>query len=70
MPALISSPVVAAAGGSFLLESRAPSEIFTPEDINEEQRQIATTAAQFAMKSSPPPKPSKLRNQASCVRFS
>jgi alkylation response protein AidB-like acyl-CoA dehydrogenase len=48
MPALISSPVVAAAGGSFLLESRAPSEIFTPEDINEEQRQIATTAAQFA----------------------
>jgi alkylation response protein AidB-like acyl-CoA dehydrogenase len=42
------SPVVAAPGGSFLLEDRTPSEIFTPEDINEEQRQIAVTAARFA----------------------
>jgi len=39
---------VAAAGGSFLLESRTPAEIFTLEDLNEEQRQIAATAAQFA----------------------
>jgi butyryl-CoA dehydrogenase len=37
-----------AAGGSFLLESRTPEEIFTPEDLNEEQRQIAATAEQFA----------------------
>ena len=48
MPALTSSPVVAAAGGSFLLETRTPAEVFTPEDLNEEQRQIASTAAQFA----------------------
>ena len=48
MPVLVPSPVVAAAGGSFLLETRAPAEIFTPEDLNEEQRQIAATAAQFA----------------------
>ena len=48
MPALISSPIVAAAGGSFLLERRTPAEVFTPEDLNEEQRQIASTAAQFA----------------------
>jgi alkylation response protein AidB-like acyl-CoA dehydrogenase len=48
MPALISSPIVAAAGGSFLLEKRTPAEVFTPEDLNDEQRQIASTAAQFA----------------------
>jgi alkylation response protein AidB-like acyl-CoA dehydrogenase len=42
------SPVLAASGGSFLLESRTPAEIFTPEDLNDEQRQIAATAAQFA----------------------
>jgi butyryl-CoA dehydrogenase len=39
---------VAAAGGSFLLEKRTPAEVFTPEDLNDEQRQIASTAAQFA----------------------
>ena len=48
MPALIDSPIVAAAGGSFLVETRTPAEVFTPEDLNEEQRQIASTAAQFA----------------------
>ena len=48
MPTLSVSPIVAAAGGSFLLESRTPAEVFTPEDLNEEQRQIASTAAQFA----------------------
>ena len=46
--ALSSSAVLAAAGGSFLLESRKPAEVFTPEDLTEEQRQIAATAAQFA----------------------
>jgi alkylation response protein AidB-like acyl-CoA dehydrogenase len=44
----ISPVVVAAAGGSFLIESRGPAEVFTPEDLSEEQRQIASTAAQFA----------------------
>jgi butyryl-CoA dehydrogenase len=48
MTTLTASPVVAAAGGSFLIESRIPAEVFTPEDLNEEQRQIAATAAQFA----------------------
>ena len=42
------TPIVAAAGGSFLLESREPADVFTPEDLNEEQRQIAATAARFA----------------------
>ena len=31
-----------------MLETRTPAEIFTPEDLNEEQREIAKTAAQFA----------------------
>ena len=48
MSSIADSPVVAAAGGSFLLESRSPAEVFTPEDLTEEQRQIAATAAQFA----------------------
>ena len=48
MPVLLPSVVVAAAGGSFLIETRTPDEVFTPEDLNEEQRQIASTAAQFA----------------------
>ena len=41
------SPILAAAGGSFLLEDRTPAEVFTLEDLNEEQRQIAATAARF-----------------------
>ena len=48
MPTLTASPIVAAAGGSFLLEDRSPEEIFTPEDLTQEQRQIAETAARFA----------------------
>jgi alkylation response protein AidB-like acyl-CoA dehydrogenase len=42
------SPIVAARGGSFLIETRTPAEVFTPEDLNEEQRQMAATVAQFA----------------------
>ena len=34
-------------GGSFLIESRAPEEIFTPEDITDEHRLIAETAQEF-----------------------
>src|ERR1044071_3483281 len=34
-------------GGSFLIEDRVPSEIFTPEDFNEEHRMIAETTRQF-----------------------
>ena len=47
MSSVIGLPV-AAAGGSFLLENRSPEEVFTPEDLTEEHRQIAATAAQFA----------------------
>ena len=46
--ATTSAPVKAATGGSFLIEERQPSDIFTPEDFSDEQRQIAETAAQFA----------------------
>jgi alkylation response protein AidB-like acyl-CoA dehydrogenase len=42
------SAILAAPGGSFLLDSRSPDETFTPEDLNEEQRQIAATAKKFA----------------------
>ena len=48
MSTVASLPIVAAGGGSFLIESRTPAEIFTAEDLNEEQRQFAATAAQFA----------------------
>ncbi|HEV2132926.1 MAG TPA: acyl-CoA dehydrogenase family protein [Terracidiphilus sp.] len=41
------SPILPAGGGSFLLESRSPAEVFTPEDLTEEQRQIAATAERF-----------------------
>jgi alkylation response protein AidB-like acyl-CoA dehydrogenase len=34
-------------GGSFLIESRTPEELFTPEDITEEHRLIAQTAQEF-----------------------
>lgn len=46
--ALPADTIVAAAGGSFLLEDRLPDEVFTPEDLSVEQRQIAETAARFA----------------------
>jgi butyryl-CoA dehydrogenase len=44
----VTSSFAAAAGGSFLLDTRTPEEIFTPEDLSEEQRQIAATAERFA----------------------
>jgi butyryl-CoA dehydrogenase len=42
------SAVVAAAGGSFLLEDRTAAEVFTPEDLTSDQKQIAETAGRFA----------------------
>jgi alkylation response protein AidB-like acyl-CoA dehydrogenase len=44
------APVLAARGGSFLIEDRAPEEVFTPEDFSEEQRMIGQTAAEFMEK--------------------
>ena len=36
-------------GGSFLIEDRAPSEVFTPEDFTEQHQLIAQTAEDFAV---------------------
>lgn len=35
-------------GGSFLIEELNPDDVFTPEDLSNEQRQIADTTSQFA----------------------
>ena len=48
------TPVVAARGGSFLIEDRAPGEVFTVEDLSEEQRMIAETTADFMEKEMAP----------------
>jgi alkylation response protein AidB-like acyl-CoA dehydrogenase len=36
-------------GGSFLLESRRPEEVFTPEDFSEQHQLIGQTAEEFAV---------------------
>ena len=36
-------------GGSFLLESRAPEEVFTPEDFSEQHQLIGQTTEEFAV---------------------
>jgi alkylation response protein AidB-like acyl-CoA dehydrogenase len=40
----------AAKGGSFLLESPAPQDIFTPADITDDQKLIGQTAEEFVVK--------------------
>src|SRR5262244_2878989 len=40
----------AAKGGSFLLESPAPQDIFTPADLTDDQRLIGQTAEEFVTK--------------------
>ncbi|MEE9235629.1 MAG: hypothetical protein V3U28_09350, partial [Candidatus Acidoferrales bacterium] len=37
-------------GGSFLVEDRAPEEIFIPEEFTDEQRQIGQTVEEFVTK--------------------
>ena len=37
-------------GGSFLIEERTPSEVFTPEDFTDQHLLIAQTAEEFANK--------------------
>src|SRR5690349_22342571 len=44
----VSRPKIA--GGSFLLETRQPNDIFTPEDFTEQHQLIAQTAEEFATK--------------------
>jgi alkylation response protein AidB-like acyl-CoA dehydrogenase len=43
------APKSKVSGGSFLLESRDPNEVFTPEDFNEQQQLIGQTAEEFAV---------------------
>ena len=54
-------PVVAAKGGSFLIEERTPDEIFTPEDFSEEQVMIGQTADDFMVKELVPRLPELLK---------
>jgi len=42
-------PNTKVAGGSFLLESRRPDEVFTPEDFTEQHQLIGQTAEEFAV---------------------
>ncbi len=42
-------PKTRIAGGSFLLDSRTPDEVFTPEDFSEQQQLIGQTAEEFAV---------------------
>jgi butyryl-CoA dehydrogenase len=42
-------PKTRISGGSFLLESRAPDEVFTPEDFTEQHQLIGQTAEEFAV---------------------
>jgi butyryl-CoA dehydrogenase len=42
-------PKLNISGGSFLLEERQPSEVFTPEDFSEQHNLIAQTAEEFAL---------------------
>jgi alkylation response protein AidB-like acyl-CoA dehydrogenase len=46
--ATTAAPKLTVPGGSFLLESRRPDEIFTPEDFSEQHLLIAQTAEEFA----------------------
>jgi alkylation response protein AidB-like acyl-CoA dehydrogenase len=43
------APSVVVTGGSFLLNEADAASIFTPEDFSDEQQQIASTAAEFAV---------------------
>jgi butyryl-CoA dehydrogenase len=48
MGTLATSEAKRASGGSFLIEDLTPGDVFTPEDLSDEQRQIAETTSQFA----------------------
>src|SRR5437763_8636214 len=50
MATTTSAPGASIAGGSFLLETRSPDEIFTPEDFSEQHVLIGQTAEEFAQK--------------------
>ena len=49
MATTTSIPSSKISGGSFLLETRRPEEIFTPEDFTEQHQLIGQTAEEFAV---------------------
>src|SRR5579864_2953875 len=49
MATITAVPKSRISGGSFLLETRQPEEIFTPEDFSEQHQMIGQTAEEFAM---------------------
>src|SRR3984885_5782970 len=49
MATTTSIPTTKISGGSFLLETRRPEEVFTPEDFTEQHRLIGQTAEEFAV---------------------
>jgi alkylation response protein AidB-like acyl-CoA dehydrogenase len=49
MATTIAVPKTRISGGSFLLESRRPDEVFTPEDFSEQHQLIGQTAEEFAV---------------------
>jgi alkylation response protein AidB-like acyl-CoA dehydrogenase len=50
-------------GGAFLIEERTPDEVFTPEDLTEEHRDIARTADEFWRKEVEPNLPEILEHK-------
>ena len=50
MATFTAAPAIRISGGSFLIEDRAPDEVFTPEDFTDQHRLIAQTAEEFANK--------------------
>jgi alkylation response protein AidB-like acyl-CoA dehydrogenase len=50
MATITAVPPTKISGGSFLIEERAPNEVFTPEDFTEQHLLIAQTAEEFANK--------------------
>src|SRR5512141_577320 len=54
-------PIVAARGGSFLVEDRTPDEVFTPEDLSDEQVMIGRTADDFMVQELVPRLPELLK---------
>jgi alkylation response protein AidB-like acyl-CoA dehydrogenase len=49
MASTIATPNTKITGGSFLLETRRPDEVFTPEDFTEQHQLIGQTAEEFAV---------------------
>jgi alkylation response protein AidB-like acyl-CoA dehydrogenase len=62
------SPIIAAQGGSFLVEDRACEEVFTPEDLTEEQKMIGQTCADWMEKDVLPQLPKILKLDYELIR--